>query len=108
MVLGIDGSSLGEFPAHYGPRRVTTDAEGDIFVLGRGGFALRYSPDGRLVARWRVPDPEASLADIAVDHAGQVSIAHWKLLTYRLGVGGICQFDSEPYESDCPFPAAPA
>ncbi len=55
MVRGGRGGDLGEWPTHDGPLRIATGPHGDVFVLGRGGWLLRYTPDGELVAWWRIP-----------------------------------------------------
>ena len=56
------------------PRAVAAGPEGDAYLLGAGGWAMRYRPDGRLVALWPMPDRNLDARDIAVDAAGRVYV----------------------------------
>lgn len=73
-VRDLDGADRGEWPLHDGPRAVAVGPSGDVFVLGRGGWGLRYRPDGTLVAAWPMPDGDAEALDIAVDVDGRVYV----------------------------------
>ena len=84
MVRGIGGADLGEWPTHDGPLRVETGPHGDVFVLGRGGWLLRYTPDGTLVSWWRLPSRDVSglrravtPGDLDVDRRGRVYVSWW-------------------------------
>ncbi|MFN8422210.1 MAG: VWA domain-containing protein [Anaerolineae bacterium] len=55
LVRSLAGDDLGEWRTHDGPQRIDRTDDGDIVVLGRGGWGLRYSPDGALRAAWRMP-----------------------------------------------------
>ncbi|MCB0215316.1 MAG: VWA domain-containing protein [Caldilineae bacterium] len=64
-----------EWPLHDGPLASDTGPEGDLYLLGRGGWGLRYAPDGQLRAWWRMPDLGVEPRDIAVDGAGRVYVS---------------------------------
>ncbi|MEO8083152.1 MAG: VWA domain-containing protein [Ardenticatenales bacterium] len=55
LVRSMSGDDLGEWRTHDGPQRLDMTDDGDIVVLGRGGWGLRYTPDGGLRAAWRMP-----------------------------------------------------
>ncbi len=75
VVLGTDGAQLGEWATNDGPKRVATGPGGDVYVLGRGGWGLRYSPEGLLVAFWPLPDRETLEAhDIDVGDDGRIYV----------------------------------
>ena len=73
------GRDLGEWVTHDGPKRLTVGPEGDLYVLGRGGYGLRYTPDGVLVAAWRMPQWHDGFAvdaqDIGVGADGRVYVS---------------------------------
>ncbi len=76
LVLHADGGRrLAAWPTHDGPRAVAAGPEGDAFVLGAGGWGMRYQPDGRLLALWPMPDRSLDARDIAVDGAGRVYVS---------------------------------
>lgn len=65
-----------DFPTHDGPRAVTTGPGGEIFVLGRGGWGLRYGPAGDLRAVWAMPKRlGVEATDIAVGEDGRVFVS---------------------------------
>jgi len=68
-----------EWPTHDGPVGIDVGPDGDLFVLGRGGWGLRYDPSGKLKAYWRMPDPTLAAGDIAVDSAGAVYVSFLRL-----------------------------
>jgi Mg-chelatase subunit ChlD/sugar lactone lactonase YvrE len=68
-----------EFSLHDGPVAIDTGPEGDLYVLGRGGWGLRYSAAGELVAWWRMPNLSAEFNDIAVDDQGRVYVSYTRL-----------------------------
>jgi Mg-chelatase subunit ChlD len=74
LVRTLDGGDLGAWPTHDGPMRLAVGPSGDVFVLGRGGWGLRYRPDGRLVAAWPMPSRAVDALDIAVDADGRVYV----------------------------------
>lgn len=69
----------GAWPTHDGPLSIATGPSGDLFVLGRGGWGLRYAPDGALRAWWRVPDPAVEVQDLSVDDEGLVYVSYARL-----------------------------
>lgn len=69
-----DGALLDSWVTHDGAKAVAAGPGGDVFVLGRGGWAYHYRADGRLVASWGMPDPAPEPRDIAVDQAGKVYV----------------------------------
>jgi Mg-chelatase subunit ChlD len=84
MVRDAHGGDLGEWPTHDGPLRITVGPRGDLFVLGRGGWLLRYTPEGTLVSWWRLPHREVSgvmravtPGDLDVDTEGRVYASWW-------------------------------
>lgn len=68
-----------EWPTHDGPVGIDVGPDGDLFVLGRGGWGLRYDPSGLLKAYWRIPDPTLVAGDIAVDSVGNVYVSFLRL-----------------------------
>ncbi len=76
VVRGLDGAALGDFAVHDGPLAIAAGPTGDVFVLGRGGWGLRYRPDGGLAAAWAMPDRAIDALDIAVDAGGYVYVNH--------------------------------
>ena len=104
VVRGLYGASIGEFPTYDGPWRLATAPIGtageadpadptdpealdlapgdDLFVMGRGGWGLRYSPTGILRAAWPFPersDVTRDDTDIAVAKDGRVYVSYRKL-----------------------------
>jgi len=115
LVRGLDGAALGAWPVHDGPRGVAVGPTGDVFVLGRGGWAFRYRPDGRLVAMWPMPDRFLEALDIAVDVDGRVYVNYLRRVpipnffpaglphtAYRIASAGVWVFEAAP------MPVAPA
>lgn len=82
-VRDLAGAEIGAFDTHDGAAAVAVDTAGDVYVLGRGGWAYRYRPDGALVAAWPMPVRDRTPLDIAVDDAGRVFVNY-----VRLGVAG--------------------
>ncbi|MBK7782069.1 MAG: VWA domain-containing protein [Ardenticatenia bacterium] len=65
-----------EFPTHDGPKAVAAGPGGEIFVLGRGGWGLRYGPTGDLRAVWSMPKRlGVEATDIAVADDGRVYVS---------------------------------
>lgn len=65
-----------EFPTHDGPKAVAAGPGGEIFVLGRGGWGLRYGPTGDLRAVWSMPRRlGVEATDIAVADDGRVYVS---------------------------------
>ncbi len=105
MLRGLDGADRGEWPTHDGPRRLAVGPEGDVYILGHGGFGLRYTIDGALVAAWRMPAEHAGFPvegqDIAVGADGRVYVAFVGLvdqdlgdrLGWRIDTGGVWVFE---------------
>lgn len=82
-VRDLAGAEVGAFDTHDGASAVAVDRAGDVYVLGRGGWAYRYRPDGVLVAAWPMPVRDRIPLDIAVDDGGRVFVNF-----IRLGVQG--------------------
>ena len=70
---------IAEWALHDGPVAIDVGPRGDVFVLGRGSWGLRYSPEGKLKAFWRLPKSEVFASDIAVDDKGLVYITYAEL-----------------------------
>lgn len=65
-----------EFPTHDGPKAVAAGPGGEIFVLGRGGWGLRYGPTGDLRSVWSMPKRlGVEATDIAVADDGRVYVS---------------------------------
>ncbi len=75
-VRDLAGRPLGDWPLVDGPLGLALGPEGDVYVLGAGGWGLRYSPEGRLRALWPLPKtgPGQRATDLAVDAAGAVYV----------------------------------
>ncbi|MCB0216722.1 MAG: VWA domain-containing protein, partial [Chloroflexi bacterium] len=91
--LRIDGPRESSWLAlHDRPRRIASGADGQVFVLGRGGMVHRYDPqpDGRyaLGAAWSLPDPESEALDIAADAGGRVYVSFARVEPLRSPAGG--------------------
>lgn len=71
----LAGTVLGGFDLPDRPQSLAFGPEGDVYVLGQGGWALRYAPDGRLAAAWRLPEPDMPVRDLAVADDGRVLIS---------------------------------
>ncbi|MCC7018756.1 MAG: VWA domain-containing protein [Ardenticatenales bacterium] len=78
LVRDLDGAPVGEFGTHDGPLRIDATPDGDVVVLGRGGWGLRYSAAGALLAAWRMPGATAVKPalgnDITADADGKVYV----------------------------------
>ncbi|MFN2115079.1 MAG: VWA domain-containing protein, partial [Anaerolineae bacterium] len=111
IVRGIDGSDLGDWPTDDGPERISVSNEGNVFVLGRGGTGLRYTPDGQLIAAWTMPldhnGVPVEAQDLAVGDDGRVYVSFVGLsqtdlddgdrrISYDADAGGVWVF--EPVE----------
>lgn len=107
-VFDAEGVRLAEWTTHDGPVGVAVGPTGDVFVLGRGGWGLRYTPAGVLVAYWRMPDLTVEARDIAVDADGLVYVAYAQLgaeVGYPVGgrevrQGGVWVFKPGPGSPD--------
>lgn len=86
-VLGDDGAPLGTWPLHDGPLALDAGPEGDLYVLGRGGWGLRYDPAGQLLALWRLPRAGVA-SDIAVGDDGRIFVAHVERAAAGLAADG--------------------
>ncbi len=73
-VRDLDGALIDEWSTHDDPIAVAAGPDGDVYVLGRGGWGFRYSPDGRLRAAWPMPLRGVEALDIAVSAEGLVHI----------------------------------
>jgi len=70
----LSGAVIGSWTAHDSPDAVAWGPEGDVYVLGVGGWGLRYSDAGDLKAVWPMPDPDAQALDLAVGDDGRVYV----------------------------------
>lgn len=73
-VRDLDGGPIDQWQTHDGPIAIAAGPTGDVFVLGRGGWAFRYAPDGRLRAAWPMPLRGVQSLDIAVSADGLVHV----------------------------------
>ncbi|MEO8082306.1 MAG: VWA domain-containing protein [Ardenticatenales bacterium] len=73
-VRDLEGRAVADWPLHDGPRAIAAGPGGDVIVLGRGGWGHHYTPDGRLVASWPMPDAGVEPRDIAVGDDGRVYV----------------------------------
>lgn len=62
-ILDLEGAELTDWPVHDTPRALAFGPEGHLYVLGEGGWMMRYSPAGELVARWPMPRPAEGEAE---------------------------------------------
>ncbi len=121
LVRSLSGADLGEWPTHDGPQRISAGRDGEVYVLGRGGWGLVYAADGALRAAWRLPTQHRGIPvqaeDIAVGYDGRVYVSFVGLVDppldaepperrrgYDITAGGIWVF--EPYVA--PGPQVPA
>jgi len=74
-VRGLDGSVHAAWPILDSPLAAAFGPDGDVYVVGRGGWGMRYAPDGTLRALWPLPDREVQARDIAVERDGRVLVA---------------------------------
>ncbi|MEO8082305.1 MAG: VWA domain-containing protein [Ardenticatenales bacterium] len=74
FVMDLSGRPIADWPLHDGPRAIAAAPDGGWVVLGRGGWGHHYAADGRLIARWSMPDRTVEPRDIAVDRAGRVYV----------------------------------
>ncbi len=74
LVRGLDGQDLGQWPLHEGALGIAVGPQGDVFTLGRGGWAYRYRPDGTLVTAWPMPDRNLQALDLGVGDDGRVYV----------------------------------
>ncbi|MCC7018757.1 MAG: VWA domain-containing protein [Ardenticatenales bacterium] len=88
LVRSLAGDDLGEWRAHDGPQRLDMTIDGDIVILGRGGWGLRYTTDGVLRAAWRMPGAtgakRADGTDITAGPDGSVYVTY-----SRVNVGSL-------------------
>jgi len=95
QVRTLEGDEIGAWPTHDGPRAIATGKDGDVYVLGRGGWGYRYSPSGELRAAWAMPDRMLEARDIAVGAAGRVYVNY-----VAYGEPAVMTWDSrEPIEA---------
>ena len=84
-IIGLDGEPIARWAVHDTPVAVAFGPTGFLFVLGAGGWMMRYDLDGALVARWPMPDsalggdsgdtpPEQLALDVTVGQDGRVFV----------------------------------
>ncbi|MCB0216745.1 MAG: VWA domain-containing protein [Chloroflexi bacterium] len=76
LVRDRAGTDLGSWPTHDGPESLAVGPTGDVFILGRGRWGYRYSPTGRLLASWPMPDRDIWSLDLTVDDDGKVYVSY--------------------------------
>lgn len=80
LVRTLDGDDLGAWQTHDGPLRLDATPDGDLVVLGYGGWGLRYTDDGALRAAWRLPGAHGAKrttgTDIAAGPDGRIYVTH--------------------------------
>ncbi len=66
-IYDLQAGTWREFATHDGPRALALGEDDRIFVLGRGGWGLRYDDHGQLEAVWALPRrKEVEATDIAL------------------------------------------
>lgn len=99
----LPGWAAAPSPIPDTPAAIALGPQGELFVLGRGGWAWRLSPEGRLAAFWRLPGDWGR--DIAVGDDGRVYVAYARRdrisdsherSVERVVASGIWVFEAEP------------
>ena len=102
----LPGWSAVPSPLPDTPAAIATGPDGTLFVLGRGGWAWRLSPEGQMVAFWRLPGEWGR--DIAVGDDGRVYVAYARRerisdprerAVERVAAAGIWVFEAETVRS---------
>ncbi len=135
-VLDLDGDVVGGWAVHDTPAALAYGPSGDLFVLGAGGWVLRYRDDGALIARWPMPESESAVLrssedrdlgaadplqtlalDVTVDGIGRVlvpfvrrrehSLTSFGEAWWRVEEAGVWVFDeTEPLSGEASDPSA--
>ncbi len=111
-VRGLDGAALGAIEVADYPAAVDVGPTGDVFVLGRGGWAYRYGADGTPVAAWPMPSEEPQPRDLAVDAQGRVIVPFVALYdgdfftVTEITAAGLWVFEPRPSEEPLLPPGA--
>jgi Mg-chelatase subunit ChlD len=74
FVRTLSGAPVADWPALDGVTALAAGPEGDIYVLGRSGWAYRHRPDGTPLAAWRLTAGDREAQDIAVGPDGRVFV----------------------------------
>ena len=120
LVRDLDGDAVHEFSTHDGPISIAAGPDGDVYVLGRGNWGYRYTPSGKLISSWPMPDRSLWVMDIAVDkdHRAYASYLEYEEIEdlpvnsfasnqFDIIKSGVWVFEGQPYIESPPDPPAP-
>jgi iron(III) transport system permease protein len=72
ITVGSRGVGIGEFNK---PRSVACDADGNVFAVDMTGRVQKFSPDGKFLLTWQMPQTELGNAKgMGRDHAGNIIV----------------------------------
>ncbi len=74
LAYDLEGRLQAVWALHDSPAAISVDDAERLYILGHGGWAWRYTSDGRLDAFWRLPGPWAT--DIAAGPNGRVYLSY--------------------------------
>ncbi len=90
-VRTLDGARLETWPLSDAPLALGLGPGGEVFILGRGGWAYRHGADGLLDAAWPLPDHELGARDIAVGRDGRVYVNYARIDANVSAAGDIAE-----------------
>jgi ABC-type Fe3+ transport system permease subunit/DNA-binding beta-propeller fold protein YncE len=72
ITVGSRGVGIGEFNK---PRSVACDADGNVFAVDMTGRVQKFSPDGKFLLTWQMPQTELGKAKgMGRDHTGNIIV----------------------------------